>query len=220
MTFKEILESNPFISLASTAVASFVAGWGAHVVLLAQTNQEVVVKGTYVLKEEIESGESKLYIGRAAADRQIGRGKLIHCYESPDYPKGKWWVAGKTLEYDRKVMPAGTAPGLAYYVTFASSTSGVTKSDEPGSADANFTVIGKIWPGESIRTQYIDATSTDRVPYESTTNLRISDDGCSMSGTWSDNYNVVHPGQVRQSGEQTLIWAEPHLHWIQAKSTE
>ena len=65
MTFKEALENNPFVALSVTAIAAASMGWAGHVTLLAQTKQDVVLQGTYVLKEEIDSGSSKLYVQRA-----------------------------------------------------------------------------------------------------------------------------------------------------------
>lgn len=64
MSFKQALENNPFVSLALTGIAAFAMGWGSHVAVIQQSNYESVLRGTYVLKEDIEAGVSKLYVTR------------------------------------------------------------------------------------------------------------------------------------------------------------
>lgn len=69
MKFKEALESNPFAALAVTAIASASAGWGAHIAVLSQVKLDTVLQGTYVLKEDIDAGTSKLYTTRTSLER-------------------------------------------------------------------------------------------------------------------------------------------------------
>lgn len=65
MRFKEIVENNPFIWLAGVAVAAFSLGYGAREALLRDGGRESVLKGSYVLKAEIDNGASTLYIKRS-----------------------------------------------------------------------------------------------------------------------------------------------------------
>lgn len=71
MSFKQALENNPFVSLALTAIAAFAMGWGSHIAVVQQSNYETVLRGTYVLKEDIESGSSKLYVTRAQLELAV-----------------------------------------------------------------------------------------------------------------------------------------------------
>ena len=69
MTFKEKLENNPFRVIAITAITAFATGWGAHVAILQQSQLETVPRGAYVLKDEIDSGASAVYVARKSIDQ-------------------------------------------------------------------------------------------------------------------------------------------------------
>ncbi|MCK9388048.1 MAG: hypothetical protein M0Q22_06610 [Sulfuritalea sp.] len=69
MTFKEKLENSPFLAIAITGITAFAAGWGAHVAILQQSQLEAVPRGAYVLKEEIDSGASPVYVARKSIDQ-------------------------------------------------------------------------------------------------------------------------------------------------------
>jgi hypothetical protein len=50
---KERVEGHLGIFFASTAIAAFVAGWGAHIAVESAANLECIQKGTYVLKKDV-----------------------------------------------------------------------------------------------------------------------------------------------------------------------
>lgn len=68
MTFKQKLEESPSIVVSAIAIAAAVFGWEAHIQILSQTKQDVVLQSSYVMKEEIESGKSPLYVSRKELD--------------------------------------------------------------------------------------------------------------------------------------------------------
>ena len=77
MKFKEALENNPFAALSITAITAASVGWGSHVAFLAQSKQDTVLQGTYVLKEDIESGSAKLYVTRGALEKAAAESNAL-----------------------------------------------------------------------------------------------------------------------------------------------
>ena len=64
MSIKDSVESNIPLFLASAILTGFAGGWGSHLAVTAnqQSYVDVVPKGSYVLKEEIETGKSISYV--------------------------------------------------------------------------------------------------------------------------------------------------------------
>jgi len=60
-SIKAKIENHPVIVFSTIAIIAFITGWGAHVNVVQQSQLDSVPKGSYVLKEDIESGNSALY---------------------------------------------------------------------------------------------------------------------------------------------------------------
>jgi len=71
MTIRDSIEDHPFIWMAAIAGAAFAAGYAARELLSRDSGKDIVPKGTYVLKSQIESGGSSLYARRHDLDAAL-----------------------------------------------------------------------------------------------------------------------------------------------------
>ncbi len=69
MGFKQSVEDHPAIVIALAVIAGFGSGWAAHVAVQQASQLEAVRKESYVLKSDLDSGESKLYVRKELLER-------------------------------------------------------------------------------------------------------------------------------------------------------
>jgi hypothetical protein len=135
-TLRDIIEKHPVIVFCAAVVAAFAAGWGSYKAVLEATNQETVIKGSYVLKEELkrqestpqDSGEAVIrqFISRLNARNFEDAWSLIH-REKKARSKAvlpNWEAFGKTYDTmvkheNLKVEPEkSSATEASYWVSF------------------------------------------------------------------------------------------------------
>ena len=68
---RDSIEDHPFLWMAAIAGAAFAAGYAAREVLSRDSGKETVLKGSYVLKSQIEGGGSSLYVRRHDLDAAL-----------------------------------------------------------------------------------------------------------------------------------------------------